>query len=357
MTPTTSHHLQQDKQALGRRVERFIEDRGSDSFERLALDLFRFQYSALPALQRYWDSFGAGPETTSDWTSIPPVGLSVFKRYELFCGSEIVERFTTSGTSGRGRGTSLFDGQDLQLMHRAILVNASTSLFRDGQHTRFLMLVPSPQEAPQMIMAHGMARIASRFGIGDPFFAVGSGRLLDDQALQALKVWTDQGSPITMIGGSFGFVNFMERMPDNCRLTLPPGSRLLDAGGFKGRSREVDRFEFMDMVEDRFGIPRGNIFNLYGLTELASQFYSLGEGSKQPPHWTRVRVVDPMSLKDVKPHQQGVPLLIDLANVSRPMAVITDDIAEAAPDGGFHLLGRASGSAPRGCSLDLETLR
>jgi hypothetical protein len=50
-------------------------------------------------------------------------------------------------------------------------------------------------------------------------------------------------------------------------------------------------------------------------------------------------------------------LLFDLANVSRPLAILTDDIAEPAGNGGFHVLGRASGTAPRGCSLNLERLR
>jgi hypothetical protein len=160
-----------------------------------------------------------------------------------------------------------------------------------------------------------------------------------------------------MIGGSFGFVNFMERLTPETTLRLPPGSRLLDAGGFKGRSREVNRFEFMDMVEASFGIPRSHIFNLYGLTELASQFYSQGDSPKRPPHWTRALVVDPLTLEAAGPDSRGVPLLFDLANVSRPLAILTDDIAEPAGNGGFHVLGRASGTAPRGCSLNLERLR
>lgn len=347
----------QAKKELTARVSRFIDNSAADSFEAIALDIFRFQYDAIPSLTAFWKSLGADRNTVQRYVDIPPVGLNVMKRYSFFAGAEPVRTFRTSGTSGRGRGTSLFDQDDLELMDRSILVNARQRLFPDATKTRFFMLVPAPEEAPEIIMAHGMRTIAGHFGLDAPFYAVRQGKLLAEESVAFLKECVADKTPVALIGGSFGFVNFIERLtPTVGRIPLPEGSRLLDAGGFKGRSRELTRPSFLAMAQSFFGLAADHCSNLYGLTELASQFYCRNLEPKAPPHWTRVRVCDPLTLKDAAPGEEGVALLYDLANVARPVATLTDDLARSHADAGFDLIGRASGSAPRGCSLSLENL-
>jgi len=186
---------------------------------------------------------------------------------------------------------------------------------------------------------------------------VRAGALAAEETLAVLSAWTRAGEPVTLIGGSLGFANFMAKVGLENGPALAPGSRLLDAGGFKGRDRELDRDVFYADARRFFGLPEERCRNLYGLTELASQFYGRAGGPKQPAHWTRVRVCEPLELVDLPPRRTGVAVLYDLANVSRPFAILTDDLAQAAEKGAFHLLGRASGSLPRGCSLRLEDVR
>lgn len=341
------------KSSLIQSVLEYIRDQGNQSFDRLALDLFALQYESMEGLRAYWDSLGARPETVTHPDEIPPVSLSLFKRERLFFGDTPVRTFRTSGTSGKGRGASLFDARDLELMDESILENVSRNLFADREKTRFFLLVPSPEEAPEVIMAYGMARIASQYCLGEPYYAVRGGKLLLEEGVSTLRKWQDRGEGITLIGGSFGLMNFVDAMGDD-RFQLPQGSRLMDAGGFKGRSRELDRAGFVQAMLQAFGLERERCFNLYGLTELASQFYGSGGGAKVCAPWTRVRVVDPLTLRDVAVGERGVPLLYDLANVGRPFAILTDDIAEQHENGRFDILGRASGSVPRGCSLSLE---
>jgi hypothetical protein len=339
------------------RVARFIEDPQADAFEALALALFRYQYRAMPLLGAYWRGLDARPETVARLEDVPPVALAAFKRQAFFAGEAIDKTFRTSGTSGTGRGESHFDAADLDLMTRAILRNASSNLFPDGVRTRFCLLAPSPEDASESIMAHGMRRIAEHFGLGEPFYAVRDGALALDETMAALADWTRAGQPVTLIGGSLGFANFLERAGRDQGPALAPGSRLLDAGGFKGRARELDPAAYYERVRRFFNLPEERCRNLYGLTELASQFYGPAGGPKTPAHWTRVRVCEPLSLADLPPDRTGVAVLYDLANVSRPFAILTDDLARSAPGGAFHLLGRASGSLPRGCSLRLEDVR
>ena len=340
------------------RIGRFIADREADSFTALARELCRYQAATMPALAAYWKSCGFRPDAVDDPAAIPPVSLRVFKHQLLYGGPEPARTFRTSGTSGKGRGAAPFDQAGLELMDSSILTNASAQLCSDGLKSRFFMLVPSPDEAPEVIMAHGMRTIARHFGLGEPFYAVQGGCFVGPSAVEWLKGCIGDNIPVTLIGGSFGFVNFVEGLQGKLDgLPLAAGSRMLDAGGFKGRSRELDRHEFLALMQSFFQLPAERCFNLYGLTELASQFYSRGAGPKKPPHWTRVRVCEPLSLREVTPGESGVPVLYDLANVDRPFVILTDDIAGSHGEAGFELVGRASGAAPRGCSLSLEEVR
>lgn len=345
------------KQELIARISRFMADASADDFDAVAREICRWQHANIPVLAAYWDSMGWSPESMKSFADIPPVGLGVFKKFELFAGGEVVRIFRTSGTSGKGRGASIFDAADLALMDESILANAARSFFPDGVKTQFFMLVPTPAMAPEVIMAYGMDLIGKSWALGKPFCALGEGRLLLDEGVQKLRQLADKGEPVTIIGGSFGIMNFVEGLGMENGVDLPPGSRILDAGGFKGRSRELTRSGFMRMCSEFFAIPEDSCLNLYGLTELASQFYGRGPAPKNPAHWTRARVCDPLTLEQVRPGEEGVPVLYDLANVARPMAILTDDLARAYENGRFEITGRASGSAPRGCSLNLEDVR
>ena len=309
-------------------------------------------------LASYWQSVGATPDAIDSFQDIPPIALRVFKHHFLYGGGKATKVFRTSGTSGKGRGSSAFDEDDLALMELSIFTNAAANLFADDLKTRFFMLVPSPDEAPEVIMAYGMRHIAGQFGQGEPFYAVRQGQFVGKEAIDMLMQCVAEKTPVTMIGGSFGFVNFVEGVQGKIKkMVLPAGSRILDAGGFKGRSRELDRPSFLNMMTSFFGLPEERCINLYGLTELASQFYSQGSQAKQPPHWTRVRICDPLTLQDVAQGEAGVPVLYDLANVARPFVILTDDIGISCGEQGFEVVGRATGSAPRGCSLSLEDIR
>ena len=136
----------------------------------------------------------------------------------------------------------------------------------------------------------------------------------------------------------------------------------MDAGGFKGRSRIVERAELDAIVFERLGIPAHRSVNLLGMTELASQFYDgvmlAGDASrrvKENAAWTRTLVLDPRTMRAASEGMTGLLCHWDLANLERPMAVLTDDlgISEA---GGWRVLGRAAGAESKGCSLTVDDM-
>ncbi len=56
-------------------------------------------------------------------------------------------------------------------------------------------------------------------------------------------------------------------------LALPAGSRIMETGGFKGRSRVVERATLYAQASQRLGVPVDAIVAEYGMTELSSQYY------------------------------------------------------------------------------------
>jgi hypothetical protein len=351
------------------RLTRFIRDR-EGSFDEAAADLFRFQWERNPAYRALCQARGVGPDSLTDSRQIPAVATRFFKRTTLFAGlpGQAAASFSTSGTSGgpSNKGRSYFSAAGLDLMETGIVANARAMLFPDVERTHILVLAPSPQAAPEMIMAWGMDRLIRHFGTPESGFLVGPQGLDVPGLLGKLAEFTRQDAPVTLIGASFGFVNLLEGLAKKgFSIRLPKGSRTMDAGGYKGRSRVLTRAELQRWLSDVFGIHPGLMVNLLGMTELASQLYDdtiaataagkTPHGLKQNPHWTRTRVVDPATLADVPDGQEGVLLHLDLANLDTPMAVLTDDVGVMHARG-FEVLGRVGADDSRGCSLTVDEL-
>jgi hypothetical protein len=180
-----------------------------------------------------------------------------------------------------------------------------------------------------------------------------------------------EGRPALLLATSLALADLLEALDRyDLRFRMPAGSTLFDTGGTKGRRREVTRAELLARVEDRLGIPPPAVVREYGMTELTSQCYTrvLAGGDPEiffPPHWVRVRILDPLSLAELSAGEIGLVALFDLANIGSAAHLLTADLGTVAPAGGesgetgeagFRLLGRAAGAELRGCSLLAEEL-
>jgi hypothetical protein len=138
---------------------------------------------------------------------------------------------------------------------------------------------------------------------------------------------------------------------------LPEGSRILDTGGFKGQSREIAPDDFYQQLSSTFDVPRRGCINMYGMTELSTQFYDDGNetcpSAKSGPHWIGSRVINPLTGADVPRGTIGVLVHCDLAHFNIVSTILTEDAAIEI-DGGFLLLGRADGAEAKGCSIAVE---
>jgi acyl-CoA synthetase (AMP-forming)/AMP-acid ligase II len=177
-------------------------------------------------------------------------------------------------------------------------------------------------------------------------------------ALSAMRETVAAGLPVVMLGTAFGFVHMVDWLVEqNLRLELPPGSRVMETGGYKGRSRVLSKPALHSLISRQVGVPRARIVSEYGMSELSSQAYDrdadrdMGRcGLFQFPHWAQTRIVSPESGEEVSEGEAGLICIYDLANAFSVMAVQTEDLAVRRGNG-FELLGRRAWAEPRGCSL------
>lgn len=181
-------------------------------------------------------------------------------------------------------------------------------------------------------------------------------------ARAAFERAVEAGRPVCVLGTAFSFVHWLDdARAEQLRFQLPPGSRVLETGGYKGRSRTVPKPELHASISTALGVPLSHIVCEYGMSELSSQAYDTAApvgGDARPgrarvfrfPPWARALVVSPETGREVGDGETGLLRVIDLANVRSVLAVQTEDLA-VRRGRGFELIGRAADAELRGCSL------
>ncbi|OAS26394.1 long-chain fatty acid--CoA ligase [Methylobacterium platani] len=328
---------------------------GDDEFEALALRLFAYQFKHNAPYRRFAQQRGRTPLTVRRWRDIPAVPIKAFKDLTLSCRppDEAVRVFMTSGTTGSGRGRSYHP--TLAVYDASMLAGFAARIMRGREAIRMGILFPDEAALPNSSLAHYLALAAERFGTPASAVFVGPAGLDLPALLAALGEAEASGAPYALLGATYAFVPVLDALREQGRrFALPPGSFLFETGGFKGQSREIEPEAFYDGLSEAFGVPRESCLNMYGMTELSTQFYDDGNAVCPPvksgPHWIRSRVVDPLTGADLPEGEPGVLVHHDLAHFNSVSAILTEDAGVIVP-GGFRLLGRVEGSASRGCSV------
>jgi hypothetical protein len=282
------------------------------------------------------------------WQGIPAVPQNAFKRSELrsFPRRKTETEFRTSGTTGEGQGKHFFPS--LQLYE--IAVQRGWDHFRLPRH-RWIFLMQHPDQAPFSSLSR-MGGILAGFR-RDRFFIQKNGGLEIERLDKELG---DRGEPVTLFGTALAFLNLVEQNPES-RLELPSGSIVMETGGFKGSGRDIEKADLYNQLSRHLGVGIDSIWNEYGMTELSSQFYSRGVGrSHRGPPWMKYQIIDPDTNEEAPLGKIGLLRIVDLANLWSVLAILTQDLAIAQPDGGFLLLGRDPKALPRGCSRAVDEL-
>ena len=350
-----------------------------DVFELWAQRVFTYQFETNPVYAAYVRKRGVMPSTLAHWSEIPWVTASAFKAVPLVSGdpSRVQRVFRTSGTTGAGRRGE-HHVLDLGLYKDSLIPNMRRHLYAggpggpdrsdgEGLILPILALAPASTHAPESSLSFMLGAALDVLSGGEGGFFVTRDGVIDTAGLSEVLVEADaRGTPILLAGTAFAFVHWLDWLKErSAGFDLPPGSLIMETGGFKGRSRVLERSEFYASLSEAHGVPVEAIVNEYGMTELLSQFYdgpvaAMSGGALEarrhvPPPWVRTRVLDPNTLSAVPIGKPGLLCHYDLANAGSVMAVLTEDLGIAVDDG-FRVLGRVQGAEPRGCSLAMDDL-
>ncbi len=325
-------------------------------FDELALELYAFQFAHCEPYRRFCESRVHSPATARSWREIPAVPTGAFKELPLrsFPASHTAHTFRTSGTATSRRGElhldtlEIYEASLLPTFRRHVLPHLAA-----GERATLRILAPSPEEAPDSSLSHMFGAVLRTLGSPQSGFDVEDGTLQLDRLLRAFE----GQEPVALCGSAFALVHLLDAMErEGRRVALAPGSRVMETGGFKGRSRELTRDALYTAIEEQLGLPPERCVNQYGMTELGSQFYD--SVLRQPgamrrklrPPWTRVRMLDPETGREAPLGTLGAIAILDLANTGSVCAIQTADLGRRVEDG-FEVIGREPGAEERGCSI------
>lgn len=340
-------------------------------FNELAKSLFSLQFDSVPLFQEFCVRRGISPENLKHWSDIPAIPTMAFKEHDITSlePAQRTEVFYSSGTTQQVPGRHFHNAESMETYEASLLPWFTRNFLGDQKSSEkgmdLLVLTPSPALAPHSSLAHMFGTVSPAFGrtlfagkIGED----GAWTLDLESTVQFLQNAVNENRFIAVVGTAFSFVHLFDHCEEKkLRWKLPVGSRVMETGGYKGRSRFLSKKELYDLITSRLGIITPHIVSEYGMSELSSQAYDTQiasfEDGKAPltrafqfPPWARVQIISAETGSEVDDGEIGLVRMFDLANVRSVLAIQTEDLAIRRGTG-FELIGRAAQAEPRGCSL------
>lgn len=304
-------------------------------FDKIALEMFKFQYFNNPFYREYCDTIKRNPSNVNDITGIPFLPISFFKNRDIKTTDfepEVV--FKSSGTTGVATSRHLV--KDAKVYKRSFL-SCFEQFYGAVNQLCIVGLLPSYLEQGNSSLIFMVSELIRQSGheLNDFY-------LYDHKHLyQNLLRLEEQKQQTVLFGVSYALLDFAEKFSLNLQNTI-----IIETGGMKGRREEMTREEFYSQLRNAFGVQ--NIHSEYGMTELLSQAYGLN-GRLKTPAWMKVLLrdeTDPFSYNS----KSGAVNVIDLANLYSCCFIATEDLGKFHPDSSFEVLGRMDNTDIRGCS-------
>lgn len=307
-------------------------------FEELALRLFRYQATRVPAYKDFIRFLGINADSVGALSSIPFMPVEFFKSHRVHDStSDPMLRFESSRTTGAL--PSIHFVSDPQIYEESF-IESFRLFYGDPSHYRILALLPGYLERGNSSLVYMVDKLISNAAHDSGFYL----DRLDDLAQELIRMQELQ-RPCLLIGVTFALLDLFEKHPLNL-----PDLLIMETGGMKGVRRELVRSELHQVLKSVSGVTK--IHSEYGMTELLSQAYSCADGVFKSPPWMKVfarSIHDPLG--DFVNHGSGLANIVDLANVHSCAFLATKDLTRVNTDGGFEILGRLDDSDIRGCNL------
>jgi len=308
-------------------------------FEKIALKVFRFQYDNNSVYREFCQFLNVEKQQVKSLQQIPFLPIQFFKSHEVLSSTEkIQETFTSSGTTGMS--TSRHFVTDITLYEESYR-KGFAQFYGNIENYAVLALLPSYLEREGSSLIYMVDDLIQLSNHPESGFYLNN----YDDLIQKLLQLDEAGENIILIGVTYALLDLIEKQQFHLKNTI-----IMETGGMKGKRKEMIREELHELLCKGFGVNA--IHSEYGMTELLSQAYSLGNGVFECPNWMQVLIRDTEdALSYVENGKTGGINVIDLANINSCSFIATQDLGKKQPNNSFEVLGRFDNSDIRGCNL------
>ena len=308
-------------------------------FEKVALKVFRFQYDNNTVYREFCDLVKQDKQSVKSLKQIPFLPIQFFKSHEVVSNSNKAETiFTSSATTGAVTSRHLVT--DVSLYEQSYR-QAFSQFYGNIEDYTVLALLPSYLERQGSSLIQMVEDLIQLSNNSDSGFYLND----YDALVKKLIEQERENKNVLLIGVTFALLDLIEKQNFKLENTI-----IMETGGMKGRRKEMIREELHEILTKGFGVKA--IHSEYGMTELLSQAYSLGEGVFECPAWMQIHIRDTEdALTYIANGKTGGINVIDLANINSCSFIATQDLGKKYDNGSFEVLGRFDNSDIRGCNL------
>ena len=323
-----------------------FEVNSQKQFIKLALKIFRFQHENNLVYRQFCDLRKIQVHEIKTLEQIPFLPIEFFKTYKVVSNNaQVQEIFSSSGTTGTI--TSQHFVTDVALYEKSYR-QGFNQFYGNLEDYVILALLPSYLDrsgSSLIYMFTDLMKITNNPDSG--FYLNNQQELL--AKLQSLK---NSSKTILLIGVTFAILDLIEFAKINNINLIDLGKNciIMETGGMKGRRKEMIREELHEQLCRGFGVS--SIHSEYGMTEMLSQAYSLGNGIFECTQQMQILIRDPEdALSYLENNKTGGINVIDLANINSCSFIATQDLGKKYSNQTFEILGRFDNSDIRGCNL------
>ena len=308
-------------------------------FDKIALKVFRFQYENNLVYREFCDFLKTDIQKVKSIQQIPFLPIQFFKSHSVVSNTNPIQAtFTSSGTTGMSTSKHLVT--DVSIYEESYRKGFS-QFYGNIEDYVVLALLPSYLEREGSSLIHMVDDLIQLSNQPESGFYLHNYDELIEKLIQLDQV----GQNVILIGVTYALLDLVERHSFQLENTI-----IMETGGMKGKRKEMIREELHQKLCKGFGVNA--IHSEYGMTELLSQAYSLGEGIFECPSWMQILVRDTEdALSYVREGKTGGINVIDLANINSCSFIATQDLGKKYSNGSFEVLGRFDHSDIRGCNL------
>ncbi|MBQ9312791.1 MAG: acyltransferase [Bacteroidales bacterium] len=307
-------------------------------FNGLTLKAFKFQYDNNKVYKNWCNYLGYTDRDICKIEDIPFLPISFFKTQNISClNVKEEDYFLSSGTTTSTRSKHYVYNKEFYIKNTFLCFE---EFFSKPYEYSFLCLLPNYLEQTHSSLICMMDAFVRQSKYQSGFF---KDNLSD--IVSIIEQNESKGIKTILFGVTYALLDLIKIKRFSLKNTT-----IFETGGMKGRRKEMPKEQLHNILKEGFGVE--SIASEYGMCELFSQAYSLGDGIFHTPKQMKVCISEINDWKSRNTiNKNGIINVIDLANIATCCFIETEDVGRMREDGKFEIIGRLDHSETRGCNL------